>query len=79
MEGLEPSGGFPADLDLVLAGDNIVAVDAVASACMGIDPMEVPTTQIATYQGLGPAALHEIAVEDEKIKEVMRPFERAIL
>jgi len=79
MEGQGPSGGFPVDMGLVLAGDNIVAVDAVASACMGIDPMEVPTTQIATYQGLGPAALHEITVKGENIKEVMRPFKRAIL
>jgi len=79
MEGLGPSGGFPVDLGLILAGDNIVAVDAVASACMGIDPMEVPTTQIATYQGLGPAALHEITVKGENVKEIMRPFKRAIL
>jgi len=79
MEGQGPSGGFPVDMGLVLAGDNIVAVDAVASACMGIDPMEVPPTQIAMYQGLGPAALHEITVKGENVKEVRRPFKRAIL
>jgi uncharacterized protein (DUF362 family) len=77
MEGQGPSGGLPVDMGLFLAGDNIVAVDAVASACMGIDPMEVPTTQIAMYEGLGPASLHEITVKGEKIKDVARPFKRA--
>jgi len=79
MEGQGPAGGSPVDLGLIIAGDNIVAVDAVASACMGIDPMEVPTTQIASYQGLGSATLSKITIRGEKIEEVMRHFKRAII
>jgi uncharacterized protein (DUF362 family) len=79
MEGQGPVGGSPVDMGLVIAGDNIVAVDAVACACMGIEPMELPTTQAATYQGLGPGILREIEIRGEKIENVKRSFKRPIV
>ena len=74
IDALEGSGpgtrGTPRHLGLLIAGRDAVAVDAVASAIIGLDPMEVATTRLAHERGLGMADLTEIEVVGTPIAEV---------
>ncbi|HEX38064.1 MAG TPA: DUF362 domain-containing protein [Candidatus Cloacimonetes bacterium] len=47
MDGDGPSAGEVKKFDLLLGGENAVAVDYFASKIMGFDPEKIPTTQIA--------------------------------
>jgi uncharacterized protein (DUF362 family) len=80
MQGQGPHSANPEDLindmNVIIAGTDCVAVDAVASAVMGFDPLEVPTTRIASSEGLGEADLRKIDVKGKEIKEVRRVFRR---
>ncbi|MBW1996654.1 MAG: DUF362 domain-containing protein [Deltaproteobacteria bacterium] len=76
-EGQGPMFGTPVpDMNVLVAGDDCVAVDAVASAVMGIDPREAPTTRLAVCQGLGTADLSRIKIKGRRINEVRRHFLR---
>ncbi|MGQ9723274.1 MAG: DUF362 domain-containing protein [Candidatus Jordarchaeum sp.] len=80
MEGQGPAlGDIIEDMDVVVAGKDIVAVDAVASAVMGFQPLELPMTQVAANQGLGNADLYDIEVKGETIESVQRHFKRPII
>ena len=71
MEGPGPGrSGRVRHLGLLIAGRDGVAVDAVASAVIGIDPMSVATTRIAHERGLGVGDLAEIDVVGERISDV---------
>ncbi|MBC7093244.1 DUF362 domain-containing protein [Candidatus Bipolaricaulota bacterium] len=65
MEGAGPANGTLRPLGLVLAGRDAVAVDAVASRIIGIDPFRVGTTKAAHERGLGVGDLQEIEVLGE--------------
>jgi len=41
FEGGGEQGGRPVKMDLIIAGENAVSVDAVASAVMGFDPSKI--------------------------------------
>lgn len=61
---LEPVQG-----DLILASADQVAIDAVAAAIMGFDPMkDLKYIRMATEQGLGVGDLSEIEIVGEDIK-----------
>ncbi|MBM3307647.1 MAG: DUF362 domain-containing protein [Candidatus Eisenbacteria bacterium] len=62
MEGDGPSGGRPRQVGAILAGEDAVAVDAVAAAMMGLGEGSVPTLRVAAERGLGAAALADIEV-----------------
>lgn len=67
--------GLPVPMNILLAGSDVVAVDAVASACMGIeDVLDVSTTRIAQHNGLGTADLSQIEVRGVSIEAVKRKF-----
>jgi uncharacterized protein (DUF362 family) len=68
--------GRPVEMGLVLASTDAVALDAVASAVMGLVPDEVDTTRLASEAGLGEADLSNIEVVGESIESVRRPFAR---
>jgi uncharacterized protein (DUF362 family) len=71
--------GIPVPMNLLLAGPDMVAVDAVAAACMGIsDVLDVQTIRLAQYAGLGVADLDRIEVRGAPIDEVRRDFELPI-
>ena len=55
MEGMGAGeAGSPVEMGLILAGHDQVALDCVASQCMGIEnPTIVGTTRIANHDGLG--------------------------
>jgi len=70
LEGSGPSrGGRPRHLGLLIAGTDAVAVDAVCSASIGLDPMQVATTRLAHQRGLGTGDLSDIEVAGSSIQE----------
>jgi len=76
MEGLGPRMGSPVRMDLILASSDTVAIDAVTSQVMGIEPDEVETTRLARAQGIGNGSLDSIQTVGLGIGEVRRPFRR---
>ncbi len=66
--------GLPVPMNLILAGDNVVAVDAVGATVMGFDPLDVPAIRIAQHAGMGPADLGAIDLRGVPVAEVRRPF-----
>jgi uncharacterized protein (DUF362 family) len=76
-EGHETSG-CPVEMNLVIAGIDPVAVDAVGSAVMGIDPAEVKHLLLAERKGLGTCNLKQITVVGQPIENVKRRFRRSL-
>ncbi len=70
MEGAGPANGTPRPLGLILAGPDAVAVDAVAQAVIGLDPLRVWTTYHAHQRGLGTGDLNKIEVLGESLESV---------
>ncbi|HCE43597.1 MAG TPA: hypothetical protein DET40_08615 [Lentisphaeria bacterium] len=70
MEGQGPLEGQPRNIGVVVAGRDSIALDAVCSSIINIDPMEVPTTKAATERGLGKGNLKDIEVIGTQIDEV---------
>lgn len=77
MEGQGPLDGTPVPMDLLVAGRDTVAVDAVCTAIMGFDPKAVRCLALAAEKGIGEAALDKITVKGVPIEEVRRPFKHA--
>ncbi|MEM2169976.1 MAG: DUF362 domain-containing protein [Candidatus Bathyarchaeia archaeon] len=77
-EGHELSGS-PVEMNLVIAGTDPVAVDAVGAAVMGISPTEVKHLVLAEKKGLGTCRLENIEVIGEPIERVRRKFRRSFL
>jgi len=75
-EGHESSGN-PVEMNLVIAGTDPVAVDAVGAAVMGISPTDVKHLVLAEKQGLGTCNLEKITVLGEPIDKVRRKFSRS--
>ena len=53
MEGDGPSGGSPRELGLLLASNDLLAVDMAACRIIGLDPMKVPTVTAALRLNYG--------------------------
>jgi uncharacterized protein (DUF362 family) len=79
MEGEGPTSGDPVRLGLIIAGADALAVDMVASAVIGWDPLDVGTNYLAVGRGLGPKSLEEIEVLGLSIEEVVTPFKPHII
>ncbi|HET7768891.1 MAG TPA: DUF362 domain-containing protein [Chloroflexota bacterium] len=60
MEGNGPTGGTPIRADLVLAGQNAVAVDRAGLHAMQAPPARVQHLTYAALRGLGPADFAEV-------------------
>ena len=76
-EGHETSGN-PVEMNLVIAGTDPVAVDAVGAAVMGISPTDVKHLVLAEKKGLGTCDLEKITVLGESIEKVKRKFHRSL-
>jgi len=61
-------------MNLVIAGSDPVAVDAVGAAVMGIPPEKVKHLRLAEERGLGTCDLKQIAILGEPIEKVKREF-----
>lgn len=78
QEGLGPTFGKPVEMDLIVAGYDLVAVDAVCGYITGFEPEEVPITAEAVSRGLGVADRKDIEVVGESIELVSRRFMRVL-
>jgi len=76
QEGMGPLLGMPVEMGLILAGADLVAVDAIAGRVMGFAPDEVPITRAAAERGLGTLDESEIEVVGEHVADVQRRFVR---
>ena len=76
LEGPGPVSGNPVKMDLILAGANVVAVDATACRIMRIDPFEIYHIRRGYEKDLGEIHQDRIEVVGSSIDEVMRKFRR---
>jgi len=76
-EGHETSGNT-IEMNLVIAGTDPVAVDAVGAAVMGIEPTEVKHLLLAEKKGLGTSNLKQITILGEPIEKIQRKFNRSL-
>lgn len=70
MEGEGPSSGSLRKVGVVLASQDAVAVDAVASKIIGCNPFDIYTTRFSDERGLGIGDLNKIEVVGEQIENV---------
>ncbi|MCX8053160.1 MAG: DUF362 domain-containing protein, partial [Armatimonadetes bacterium] len=70
MEGEGPNAGRARKVKIVLASSDPVALDAVAAAVVGMDPMSIDTTRLAHEQGLGYGKLGSIEIRGERVENV---------
>ena len=74
MEGKGPTDGTPVKMDLIIAGKDVVATDAIAARTMGMDPMEISHIRKAYQKGLG--NIDNIEIIGSKLEDVSREFKR---
>ncbi|MGF3521760.1 MAG: DUF362 domain-containing protein [Candidatus Bathyarchaeia archaeon] len=74
MEGKGPINGTPVKMDLIIAGTDVVATDAVASRVMGMKPYNIKHIRKAYEKGLG--NIEKIQVLGEQIETVAKTFKR---
>jgi len=77
-EGHETSGN-PVEMNLVIAGTDPVAVDAVGAAVMSIPPEKVKHLRLAEERGLGTCDLKQIEMLGEPIEKVKKKFRTSFL
>lgn len=70
LEGQGPWGGSPVRMDLVVAGDNALAVDYVCLMAMNIPAARVPHLLYCSVGGLGPAGLNDITIQGDPFEPV---------
>ncbi len=76
MEGLGPSLGDIFEMDLIMAGDDVYALDWVGARIMGFSPEEVEYLKLASGQGLLDLKGEGITTLGESINSVARSFKR---
>jgi len=80
MEGEGPSAGNLVNAGLILASQDAVAVDAVASKVIGFNPLDIYTTLFAHERGLGVGKMENIEIMGENIHDVeLRNFKKSAL
>jgi len=77
QEGLGPIFGKPVEMDLIVAGKDLVAVDAVCGLIMGFQPEEVLLTKNGAERGLGTSKFEKIDILGVPLEKVRRRFLRA--
>jgi len=69
-------GGKAVEMGVIMASTDTVALDCIASMCMGIEnPLVVSTTRLAGHDGLGTANPFLIDVVGTPVSEVKRKFQ----
>jgi len=76
-EGYGPIYTDPVEMNLIVSSTDVVAIDAVCSKIMGIEPFEVPITRLGHTEGIGIGDIEQIDVKGESIDEVMKYFKRS--
>jgi uncharacterized protein (DUF362 family) len=75
---MDETHGRPVSVGVVIAGTDLVAVDTVGAAVMGVDPTTVRHVQLAAEQELGTGDLAKIDVIGEAIPTVAKQFSQAL-
>ncbi len=78
QEGIGPVFGTPVEMNLVLAGKDLVAVDATCARLIGYEPEETLLTVNAAARDLGVIDRGEIEITGVPLDSVKRRFVRAI-
>ncbi len=73
MQGEGPAAGSLRKLGVILASQDTVAVDAVATKIIGLNPLDIHTTRYADERGLGIGNLQNIEIIGERIDSVTVP------
>jgi len=77
MEGLGPGAGTPKQLNVVVAGGDAFAADAVACRLMGRSATEIPHLRVGAANGCGIIDLDQINVSPENWKDYASDFAAA--
>ncbi len=64
----------PVKLGVIVAGEDVIAVDAVSSYIMGFNPMKIPYIRIANERGIGNGDLSSIDVIGENPELLRKKF-----
>ena len=75
MEGMGPSGGRAKKLDVIVAGVDPFAADAVACSLMGFNAQDVPHLRIAAERGYGIIDISKIDIRHDSWRDLISPFE----
>jgi uncharacterized protein (DUF362 family) len=75
MEGKGPVDGTAVNMNLIVAGKDVVATDSTAARAMGFDPHEISHIRTAAEKGIG--NIDNIEIVGAKLEEVTRPFKQA--
>jgi len=78
QEGAGPVFGKPVEMNLILAGKDLVAVDAVSARLIGYHPRETLLTVNAANRGLGVMDPEQIEIVGEPLEKVRRRFLRSV-
>lgn len=79
QEDFGPVSGTPKIMNLLIGGENAVAVDAVTMRIMGLEPHMSPPVLLAYLQGLGPIDPQKIKVLGTPIEKVASPFKQPLI
>lgn len=74
MEGDGPIAGRPVNMNVVVAGNNAVAVDSVVCDIMGVNPKDVTHIMMAVEAGLGQMDINSINRFGERLEDVRKHF-----
>ena len=75
MEGRGPSDGKPRNLGLILASNDLVALDTATSTAMGYDRTDIPHIRLASRRLVGVGDIEKIEIVGPALKEVRQEFE----
>ena len=75
MEGSGPIDGTPVQMNLIIAGADVVATDATACRAMGFDPHQVKHILKAHNKGLG--NMDNVEILGKKLENVVYKFKEA--
>jgi uncharacterized protein (DUF362 family) len=64
----------PINSDVIIAGEDFVATDAIGSFLMGLEPTDVPYLQLAKKAGLGENELEKIEYVGEQISTLRKRY-----
>ena len=78
QEGVGPVFGKPVEMNLILAGKDLVAVDATCARLIGYRPREILLTVNAAARGLGAMDADQIGLVGEPLENVRRRFMRSV-
>jgi uncharacterized protein (DUF362 family) len=72
MEGFGPHSGTPAEFDCIVAGQDMVAIDATACRMAGLSLDKVEYFDAAREKGLGTFDAEQIELRGSRIEDALR-------